>query len=291
MARRVLTHTYSLLHVDHVILNKKWNYQNVISPYIRIYFIDEGEGYISGNFRKVKLESGYLYIIPSFTLCNLECAEKLSQYFIHLFEDSASGISLFQHRRSPVKIKASDLTAACFKQLLKINPHRKIYRSDNPKVYEQNAFYREYQKLNNEQPLDVFMETQGILLQLLSKFLSPADRQQDHPSAIPSVILDAMQYIQINLASPITVQQLSKRANLQTDYFSRIFLKHAGERPLDYLHSKRIERAQYLMMTKHLTFAQIAEETGFQNLPYFFRIFKKITNQTPTEYCNNNHFI
>lgn len=291
MPRRVLSHTFSLLHIDRVQLNKKWNYKNVISPYIRIYYIDEGEGYISTITERLKLEAGYLYLIPSFTLCNLECNKSLGQYFIHCFEDAPSGLSLFQNYRTPLKIKATDINKNCIKRLLSINPNRKIYRSDNPKVYEQNAFYREYQELNTKQSDSAFMETQGILLQLIAQFLAVISQKKEIITQIPSVVLDAIRFIQINLSSEITVLQLAKRANLQSDYFSRIFIKHTGERPVEYIQSKRIERAQYLIVTTQLTFAEIAEDIGFQNLPYFFRVFKKVTQMTPGEYARKNHFI
>ncbi len=78
MNKRVLKHSFSLLHVDHVKLSEKWNYPNVLSPYYRIYFIDDGEGYIQDRKKKITLEPGYLYIIPSFTLCNLRCESFLS---------------------------------------------------------------------------------------------------------------------------------------------------------------------------------------------------------------------
>ncbi|WP_114788818.1 AraC family transcriptional regulator [Niabella yanshanensis] len=290
MARRVLTHNFSLLHVDKVLLNKKWNYKNVISPYIRIYYIDEGEGFISTFEEKLKLEDGYFYIIPSFTLCNLECVTTLSQYFIHCFEESPSGLSLFQNYRKPIKIKAQSIYASSIKQLLKINPNRKIYRSDNPKVYEQNTFYREYQDLNNKQSEAEFMETQGILLQLIAQFISHTNLTTDYTSKIPSTILDTIRYIQINLSSDIRVSHLAQRANLQIDHFSRIFAKHTGERPKEYIQNKRIERAQYLIMTTKKSFSQIADDIGFQNLPYFFRVFKKLTRVTPGEYALKNHF-
>src|SRR5918995_3747395 len=67
MTKRLLRHNFSLLHVNYVKLNEKWNYANVISPYFRIYYIDEGEGFISSRQEKIKLEPGYLYVIPSFT--------------------------------------------------------------------------------------------------------------------------------------------------------------------------------------------------------------------------------
>jgi len=78
---------------------------------------------------------------------------------------------------------------------------------------------------------------------------------------------------------------------LQHDYFSRLFLQFTGERPLTYIHGKRIERAQYLIATTSLSFSEIAEETGFENVPYFSKIFKKVTSLTPGEYKKQNELI
>ena len=276
------------MHVDAVQLNKKWNYKNVKSPYYRIYYIEEGEGYISDARETVKLEAGYLYIIPSFTLCHLKCPGNLSQYFIHFFEDAPDGISLFHHNRIVMKVIASEIDIANFKRILGINPGRGINRSDNPKIYEKSAYYQEYQELNNRQTDAIFLETQGILLQLVSRFLNSGSYQQKNTNIIPSKILDAISYIQLHLDKDLTVSQLAKRANQHQDYFSRLFLQSTGERPLAYIHGKRIEKAQYLMITTDLSFTAIAEETGFDNLPYFARIFKKITSLTPGQYRKQN---
>ena len=288
MSKRLLGHTFSLLHADHVKLNEKWNYANVISPYFRIYYIDEGEGFIFSAQEKTKLEQGYLYIIPSFTLCHLRCNDYLSQYFIHFFEESAEGISLFEYNRKIIKVTACPTDIANFKRLLEINPGRGINRSDNPKVYEKNDYYRSYQELNNIVSDSTYLETEGIILQLVSHFLSSNRFKPKNPEPIPSKILDSISYIQINLRENLTVGSLAKRANLHQDYFSRLFYQFTGERPLTYIHVKRIERAQYLIGTTNLSYIEIAEETGFENLPHFSKIFKKVTSLTPGEYKRRN---
>ena len=151
MIKRILTHNFSLLNIDHVRLDSRWNYTNVISPYHRIYYITEGEGWISHFEKKLKLETGYLYIIPSFTLCNLTCDSFLDQYFVQFFEDSSNGISLFADNRSIFKVLAKEIDLVNFERLVHINPGRGINRSDNPRIYEKDVYYKEYQQLNNQQ--------------------------------------------------------------------------------------------------------------------------------------------
>ncbi|MCU7552252.1 helix-turn-helix domain-containing protein [Chitinophagaceae bacterium LB-8] len=89
----------------------------------------------------------------------------------------------------------------------------------------------------------------------------------------------------------MTVTHLAERANQHQDYFSRMFFQYAGIRPLAYIHEKRIERAQYLLTTTNMSYAEVAAETGFENLPHFSRIFKKATSLTPGQYRQQNQSV
>jgi len=284
MIKRVLRHTFSLLNTDHVKLGSNWNYKNVISPYHRIYYIDEGEGEISDVEKNLKLEAGYLYIIPSFTLCNLTCASYLSQYFVQFFEESSDGISMFANNRSIVKIKAKEIDFINFRRLIEINPGRGLTRSFNPKVYEKNVYYKEYQELNNYQNMADFLETQGLLLQLVSRFALAEIFEQKEVKHIPVKILECISFILMNLNLPLSVTFLADRANLNAEYFSRLFQEYTGTRPLAYIHEKRIERAQYLILTSQVTYSDIAEQTGFTSSSHFSRTFKQITGISPRLY-------
>jgi AraC-like DNA-binding protein len=221
-------------------------------------------------------------------LCHLRCNNYLSQYFLHFFEESAEGISLFENNRKIIKAHAHETDIVNFKRLLEINSGRGINRSDNPKVYEKNVYYKGYQELNNVVSDSAYFETQGIILQFISRFLNSHRFTSRNTDPIPSKILDAISYIQLNLKDNITVDHLAKRANLHHDYFSRLFLQFTGIRPVSYIHEKRIERAQYLIATTNLSCAEIAAETGFENLPYFSKIFKRVTSLTPGEYKKQN---
>ena len=284
LVRRVLRHTFSLLNVDYVKLNSKWNYRNVISPYHRIYFIDDGEGELSDSEKTLKLEAGYLYIIPSYTLCDLICPNYLSQYFVQFFEESLEGGSLFPANPSILKVKADEVDALNFRRLIAINPGRGINRSDNPQVYEKHIYYNEYQQLNNQQSLASFLETQGILLQFLSRFALPEIFQKSGQQYVPEKILDAMRFILANLHLPLTVKFLADRANQNAEYFSRTFEKHTGTRPLAYITEKRIEHAQHMIGASKLSYAAIAELTGFKSLSNFSRTFKKVAGISPGAY-------
>ncbi|MGQ7854484.1 helix-turn-helix domain-containing protein [Pedobacter sp. WC2501] len=288
MNKKLIKHSFQLLNIDYVKLGNKWNFKNVISPYYRLYYIDEGEGLISGPGGSLTLRPGFLYLVPSFTLCNLYCDRFLSQYFVQFFEESADGVSLFSNCKESLEVEATAGDIANIKRLISINPGRGINRSQDPLVYEKDEYYKEYTELNNLQSISVQYETQGVIFQLISKFLKPEIFLKDKLTVKPSAVMDAIGYIQINLKTNLKVSQLADRANLNTDYFSRLFHRYTGQSPVNYILQKRIERAQYLIITTKKQQDEIAELTGFENVHYFSRVFKKLTNLTPGAYRAQN---
>jgi YesN/AraC family two-component response regulator len=54
--------------------------------------------------------------------------------------------------------------------------------------------------------------------------------------------------------------------------------------PLQYINMKKIEKAQILLLTTGLSLLEICEKTGFNNLPYFYRVFQKQSGCTPATY-------
>lgn len=281
--------TYSLLNTDYVQLNESWNYLNVISPFYRLYLIDNGMGYLSNPDQSITLEEGYLYLIPSFTIFNQTCPSHLSQYYVHFIEESPDGSSLFIRNRKLFRMEATDTDVVLFKRLIDINPGRDLRKSDNPRVYEKSNVLREFRQANTRQSLSSTLESQGIIQVLLSRFLDCNEYATNVSMDIPSRIMDAIHYIQTHLGENISIGELAVRASLSTDHFSRSFLQHIGQRPLQYMQQKRIERAQFLILTSGLTFAEIAEQTGFDSLSYFTRVFKCNTGKTPGAYRDTCH--
>jgi AraC-like DNA-binding protein len=281
---KFIKNNFHLLNVDAVKLGTDWNFTNVISPYYRLYYIAGGEGHINSLAGKTQLITGNLYLIPSYTLCDLHCDDYMEQYFIQFFEDTPEGISIFGHYREIMSVKADPLDMISFERIIAINPGRGINRSFDPKVYEKDIFYKEYTKLNELQSISVRFETQGIILALLSRFMRSKNFLMCNQTTIPLAVTGAIRYIQMNISKSLKVSLLASIANLSVNYFSRIFHQSTGKSPASYVLEKRIERAQYLVTTTSMQYKEIAELAGFENQQYFSRIFKNMTGLSPKAY-------
>ncbi len=274
-----------LLHTDRVKLNKNWSFRNVVSPFYRIYLIEEGEGQLDNSETTVVLEKGFLYLVPSYTSCNYSCSHYLEQHYIHFTEEVQGGRSLFFSNRKLFKVPAAAGDLLLFTRAVGLHPGRNLRRSNDPVVYQQSPALLDSKGLNYRLPLHVQMETEGILMQLVSRFLaSPEYHRSRGRTPVRPRLYETLEYMQHHLNQPLTVASLAQRAHLHPDYFSRIFREEVGEGPLGYIRHKRIEQAQFLIITTESSFSEIAFDTGFESVSYFSRVFKKFTGMSPGRY-------
>lgn len=61
-----------------------WNYQNVVSPFSRLYLITQGQATVYINRRSYVLNPGELFLIPAFMLHSYAC-EGFMEHFIFVF--------------------------------------------------------------------------------------------------------------------------------------------------------------------------------------------------------------
>lgn len=287
MQKQLLKSSFSLLNIDRVRLDTQWNYRNIISPFYRLYLIEDGMGKLSNTELSLTLEKDFLYLVPSYTLCNYSCDSYLDQYYVHFAEEFPYGDSLFANSRKPFRVAAMQGDKENFYRLLAINPHRTLLNSYAPWTYEKKSITASFSAYNNPEDLARDMESQGIIMQLLSRFLAPAVFQSSD-SIISSVALKAMNHIITHLDGDLQVSSLAKMASLNADYFSRVFQKHTGWSVMSYIQQKRVERAQFLILTSTMSLEEISMHTGFKDIGYFNRIFKKVTGTTPGVYRKTN---
>lgn len=91
-------------------------------------------------------------------------------------------------------------------------------------------------------------------------------------------------FIEENLASQISVQDLATLANLSPFHFSRAFKQETGQSPHGYVQRRRILRAVGLLGNARLSLAEIAGLTGFSTPAAFSTTFNQWTGQSPSRF-------
>lgn len=91
-------------------------------------------------------------------------------------------------------------------------------------------------------------------------------------------------YIRRNLHEALTIEQLSRTACMSQSHFFRCFKNEFGFSPVDFIMRERMQLAANLLKQPRKSVTDACFESGFNNISYFSRLFKRYTNLTPKQY-------
>jgi len=81
-----------------------------------------------------------------------------------------------------------------------------------------------------------------------------------------------------------TVSMLASRLNLSPRYLSDLLKQETGKTAIDLIHIYLVNEAKNRLMGDNQSVSEIAYQLGFENLPYFSRLFKKETGISPNQF-------
>lgn len=99
-----------------------------------------------------------------------------------------------------------------------------------------------------------------------------------------TLMIAARDYIDRHLDGDLGVEELADFLEISSSYFSMLFKQHFDQTFVEYLTTKRMEKAKVLMMTTNLSIAKIAGRLGYSDRRYFTKVFHKFAGMLPSEY-------
>lgn len=115
----------------------------------------------------------------------------------------------------------------------------------------------------------------------------------DHQEPLPQLSLGhpheaklrlALSYMQEHYAEPITVGELAELCGFSEVHFMNVFKAVVGSTCIEYLIEYRLALAAIALRETDCSIMQAALGSGFQNISYFNRTFKKKYHCTPSAY-------
>lgn len=104
---------------------------------------------------------------------------------------------------------------------------------------------------------------------------------QDHHVA---AISRAVGFILSNLEEEIHLEDLLKVTNMSKPTFCRHFKRHTGRPLTTFVNEVRIVNTKRLLAETNQSITDIAYDSGFRNLSHFNTQFRKVSNESPSDY-------
>ncbi|MBQ3442666.1 MAG: response regulator [Selenomonadaceae bacterium] len=117
----------------------------------------------------------------------------------------------------------------------------------------------------------------------LENFLNSL-RSRQGKDYLPPAIRLALRYIEAHYHEDISQSDVADAVHLNSSYFSTLFKKSVGKGFSDYLTDLRIEHVKERLATTSEKIKDISTAAGFTDYQYFCKLFKRLTNLTPSQY-------
>jgi AraC family transcriptional regulator len=110
---------------------------------------------------------------------------------------------------------------------------------------------------------------------------APAERPRRLSAPQLQRVID---YIQSNLAHPLSLEALATQAGYSPYHFARLFREATGESPYQFVLRQRVEQAQHLLRAGRLPLLDVALACGFASQSHMTRLFRQQLGVTPGAY-------
>ena len=144
-------------------------------------------------------------------------------------------------------------------------------------------------QLNKEKAPAYRLGTKALLLQILF-LLFHNHMEIENLGAHKNSTLnrEIISYIGEYYTTDLSLANIADHFHMSYKYFSRYFKNSFHTTLSDYIMKLRLERAQFLLSATALPVTEISMQTGFNNISFFIRSFKKAYGMTPLQYRNQH---
>ncbi len=149
-----------------------------------------------------------------------------------------------------------------------------------------NVFKDEFEEIDNLQEDMIRMLLKRLIIKITRLY-----KVQNNISAIIPIELDLVRQYNLLVEQHFKdwhqVQDYANELNKSPKTLSNLFSKFSPKSPLKIIHERLILEAKRLLIYTDYTIKEIAYELGFQEVPPFNRLFKKIATETPSDFRKN----
>lgn len=107
---------------------------------------------------------------------------------------------------------------------------------------------------------------------------------KDDEAPLPPAVKELQKLLDAHLEKKIDFSLISKEISYSQAYMVRLFKKHMGVTPHEYILRRRLETAQLLLKHSTLSIKEIAERLVFSDQYHFSNYFKKCLGMPPSKF-------
>lgn len=202
-------------------------------------------------------------------------------------------LSPLKHGRVMIKPQINDMAEDICERLIEINTNisylkKKTSESTKERKNRENHKYNKSDDIAvsniNEANINAQFETKMTLIKFIQKMWQNGLILENAANGTNTTEKEMITYIRQNYTREISLQEFGMQFHLSEKYISRYFKEHFHITLSQYINHLRLEHARQLLQESTAPVTEVALQSGYQNVSYFIRCFKKMYGVSPLKY-------
>lgn len=263
-------------------LDKDFSYSGERHNFWEMVYVDSGIVEISTDDNFIILKQGDIIFHKPDEFHTLNANKKnAANVFVISFECSSESIHFFDEKALSVPSNLKKYISSIIEEYNNTFfpmslEDTKLHIKDNPPIGSQQMI-----KTYLEQFLILLIRHEQGKKNL--RIFPSKESMENH------LVSEMIKCIDANIYNDISTSKICDELNYSRAYLSKIFKQETEYTILEYIVQQKIKEAKKLIREKNMNFTQISDKLAFDNPHYFSRVFKRVTNMTPSEYKNSAH--
>ena len=163
------------------------------------------------------------------------------------------------------------------------NMDKQIFRKDSEVPSVVDKLFESLRERKDGYELEVMSILYEIVRLLwLEGHVSVSKRGDTSPAA--DTVRGIIGHLERNFKEQVKLDELAKIAGVSKIYLCRIFKEYTSKTVVEYLNELRISAACHDMTVRGKSITEAAYDSGFNDLSYFSKIFRRYMGETPKNY-------
>ena len=256
-----------ILEIGRIEAGIEWRFDDIRSPFHRLYFVKGGDGSVQDRQTKTPLEAGKTYLVPANHAYSYACKQSINKEYVHFRVDLCAGLDVLDYARQQGQLQNC--------------------------VIEVPSHFGRCDELSKaldcllECPSDILANlqlrtcvTSSVVSMLEGQVLSLPILGFSKENPYPQVF----SYIAKHVTHGIRVADIARVIGADPKNFARQFKRHTGISLKSHLLTQLNQKAQNALLTSNQSVANVAQDLGFDDEFYFSRYFKKMNGVAPSDY-------
>ncbi|NOJ73763.1 helix-turn-helix transcriptional regulator [Paenibacillus alvei] len=256
--------------------------------YIQIWYVVKGEFKHSIHHRTYNMVKGNLFVIPPYAVHRVDMipgqemevigCEFLPHFINERFEQSEWSQECFDF--SYLEKFLIDEKQVTPKIALTGDSDMEVARLLTEMLEEyghSNRFFELMLKAN-------LLKLLSVIIREYSKLADRPSEEDEWVEKYRGLMNAVMEYIHGHFAEELRLERLCRQFNISKTYFCHLFKRFTGKTFNDYLINLRVNKAAEWLIETNMSVTEICFGSGFNDLAYFSRIFKRYTGMAPSQF-------